>query len=45
MDVGAKMALIPFSRAIGALKDSDTVGGTNYYVGTVALVVAAIESV
>lgn len=29
------MALIPFSRAIGALKDSDTVGGTNYYVGTV----------
>lgn len=29
------MALIPFSRAIGALKDSDTSGGTNYYVGTV----------
>lgn len=29
------MALIPFSRAVGALKDSDTSGGTNYYVGAV----------
>ena len=35
MDAGAKMALIPFSRAVGALKDSDTAGGTNYYVGAV----------
>ena len=35
MDAGAKMALIPFQRAVGALKDLDTAGKTNYYVGTV----------
>ena len=35
MDGDLKMALIPYEVNLGALRDSDTSGGTNYYIGEV----------